>query len=199
MKYVKMLGLLAVAAAALMAFTGTASATTATSPKGTVYTGTYRAEAEGETTLHGPATITCNKSTVEGKVEQHGSGVTTTGKVSSLTFTECGANHVTVLKTGTLEAHATVSGDNADGTLTSSGGELSLQITSLGITCVYSTANTDIGTGTLTSSTTTGGNATIDVASAAIPRTGGSIFCGSSGIWTGSYKVTTPSTLYIDE
>ncbi|HMI81370.1 MAG TPA: hypothetical protein VK480_06235 [Solirubrobacterales bacterium] len=198
MKYVKLLGLLAIAAATLMAFAGTASATTATSPKGTVYTGTYKGEAEGQTTLHGPVTITCGQSTVEGSVEQHGSGVTTVGKVSSLTFTECN-NHITVLKTGTLEAHATVSGDNADGTLTSTGAEISIQLTSLGITCIYGTNNTDIGTGTLTSSTTTGGNATVDVASAAIPRTGGSIFCGSSGIWTGSYKVVNPSTLYIDE
>jgi hypothetical protein len=198
MKYLKMLGLLATAAAALTAFASTASATTATSPKGTVYTGTYKAEAEGKTSLHTPfAVITCGKSTVEGKVEQHGTGVTTTGKISLLTFTECNSS-ITVLKTGSLEAHTTaVKGTDADGTLTSSGAEVTVTI--LGVSCLYTTgAGTDIGTGSLTSTTTTGGNATLDVASSAIPRTGHSAFCGSSGTWTGSYKVVTPSTLYID-
>ena len=199
MKYVKVLGLLAVAAAALMAFVATASATTATSPKGTVYTGALKGETEGATTLHGVVDITCNQAAVEGKVEQHGSGTTAAGNISSLTFSECGSNHVTVKTAGSLEAHATaVKGEDSDGTLTSTGAEVSIQITSLSITCVYTTNNSDIGTGTLTSSTTTGGNATIDVESTAIPRTGGSFFCGSSAEWTGSIRVVTPSTLYID-
>ena len=198
MKHLKMLGLLAVAAAALTAFAGTASATTATSPKGTLYTGTYRAEAEGKTSLEGPfTTVTCGQSVVEGKVEQHGSGVTTGGKISLLTFTECNFP-VTVLKAGSLEAHTTaVKGTDADGTVTSSGAEITIQ-TSIA-NCLYTTNNSDIGTGSLTSTTTTGGNATLDIGSASIPRTGHSIFCGSSATWTGSYKVVTPSTLYIDE
>ena len=198
MKYLKMLGLLAVAAAALMAFVGTASATTATSPKGTVYTNTYKAVAEEQLSLHGEAfVVTCNQSEVEGKVEQHGSGVTTTGKISRLVFSECNFP-VTVLKTGTLEAHATaIKGTDADGTLTSTGFEATIH-GPFGINCIYTTNNTDIGTGTLTSTATTGGNATLDIDSAMIPRTGHSAFCGSNAEWTGSYKVVTPSTLYID-
>lgn len=202
MKYLKMLGLLALAAAALTAFAGVASATTATSPKGTVYTSTYKGVAEGATSLHNTSlgiTITCKQSIVEGKVEKHGSGVTTAGKISLLTFTECGADTVTVLKTGSLEAHAKVNGTNADGTLTSTGAEITIKNGATGVSCTYTTNNTDIGTGTLTSTDTTGGNATLDVASSTIPRTGDSILCGSSGTWTGSYKVVTPSTLYIDE
>jgi hypothetical protein len=197
MKYPKMFGLLALAVVALAAFVASASATTATSPKGTVYTGTYRALAEGTTSLDGTfVTVSCGASEVEGKVEQHGAGVTTTGKISKLTFSECNFP-VTVIKTGTLEAHATkVESNNADGTLTSTGFEVSIE-TSVG-KCIFSTNGTDVGTGSLTGSSTTGGNATLDVKSASIPRTGGSFLCGSSGTWTGSYKVVTPSTLYID-
>ena len=79
MKYAKMLGLLAVAAAALMAFAGVASATTLTSPSGTTYTSTIKATSEGTTTLHNSSlgiAVSCEESTVEGKVEKHGSGVT---------------------------------------------------------------------------------------------------------------------------
>lgn len=197
MKHLKMLGLLAVIAAALMAFAGTASASTATSPKGTVYTGIYKAEVEGSVKLDGSfVTVQCNQSIIEGKVEQHGSGVTTGGKISTMDFSSCNYS-VTVLKAGSLEAHQTGGkGTDADGTVTSSGLELTIH-TSVGA-CTFTTNNTDVGTGTLTSSDTTGGNATLDIATSAIPRTGGSFLCGASGILTGSYKVVTPSTLYID-
>jgi hypothetical protein len=187
MKYAKMLGLLAVAAAALMAFAGVASATTLTSPAGTTYTGKIQSESIGATSLHGPfTTVTCGASSVDGKVESHGSGVTAGGKISTLTYTECNFP-VKVIKNGSLEVHA-------NGTLTSSGAEITVGPTSIGVSCIYTTANTDIGT--LTSSSTS--HAVLDINSAAIPRTGHSVFCGSSGTWTGSYTVTEPSTLVVD-
>lgn len=184
MKYVKMLGLLAVAAAALMAFAATASATTLTSPAGTTYTSTIKASA-GETTLHGVVTITCKSSATEGSVEQHGTNVTAGGKIKSLTFAECGENHVTVKNAGSLEVHSS-------GRLTSTGAEISINVTSLGLTCVFTTNATDVG------EVTSGTTAKLDIDSVKIPRTGGSIFCGSSGEWTGSYTVTTPDTLIVD-
>ena len=197
MKYVKMLGLLAIAVAGLMAFAGTAAASTATSPKGTVYTGIYTAEVQGSVKLDGTfVTVQCNQSVIEGKVEKHGSGIPTGGKISTMDFSECNYP-VTVLKSGSLEAHQTGSKEfDADGTVTSTGLELTIH-TSVG-TCTFTTNNTDVGTGSLTSSDTTGGNATLDIATSKIPRTGGSFLCGSSGTLTGSYKVVTPSTLYID-
>jgi hypothetical protein len=186
MKYVKMLGLLAVAAAALMAFAGVASATTLTSPTGTTYTGEIKAEA-GTTELHCPfTTVSCTKSTVAGKVENSGAGVTAGGKISSLTFTGCNFP-VTVLKPGSLEIHHT-SGYN--GTLTSTGAEITIE-TSIA-SCLYKTSATDVG------SLTGGSPAKLAINSAAIPRTGHSFFCGSSGQWTGSYEVTSPTSLYVD-
>jgi hypothetical protein len=192
MKYVKMLGLLAVAAAALMAFAGTASATTLTSPTGTTYTGSISAESEGATTLHNTSlgvSVSCNESKVTGKVETSGAGVTAGGKISTLTFTSCGEDKVTVLTNGSLEIHRT-SGYN--GTLTSSGAAITITDASTGVSCTYTTSNTDIG------SVTGGSPATLSINSATIPRTGDSFFCGSSGQWTGSYKVTSPGSLYVD-
>ena len=199
MKYVKMLGLLALAATALFAFAATASATTVTSPKGTVYTSTISGATEGHAILHDTSglgiTIECNGG-VSGTVSSHGAGVTAAGSISSLTWTNCTNNWaVTTLKTGSLEVH-NISGTE-NGTLTSSGAEVTTKQSTSGLHCIYSTSATDIGT--VTSSTVTGGNATLDIA-ATINRTGGSsgILCGSKGTWTGSYKATTPATLYID-
>jgi hypothetical protein len=187
MKYVKMLGLLAVAAAALMAFAGTAAATYVTSPPGTIYTGTIKAHSEGYATLHNAVgTISCN-STVEGAVARHtGSGATTAGgNISSLTFTGCtnGEVHPTI-HGGELEIHKLA---NGNGTLTSKKAEVS--VTMFGFNCIYGTENgVDIG------EVTAGEHGTLHI-KASIPRVGGSFFCGSSGNWTGSYKITTPTNI----
>jgi len=193
MKYVKILGLLAVAAAALMAFAASASATTLTSPTGTTYTGAIHADNEGtHVTLDNPiANIECH-STVSGNVEQHGPGVTVKGNIT-VTFTSCTEGwHVTVLNSGNLEVHKKA-GTTYDGTLTSNNAEVSATVS--GITCVYGTSATDVGT--LTGGTTP----TLDI-EAKIPVLTGksSIFCGTSATtWTGSYTVTTPGSLYVDE
>jgi hypothetical protein len=194
MKYVKMLGLLAVAAAALMAFAGTASATVLTSPAGTVYTGEIKAETEnGHAILHNAfTTVECN-SFVTGKVEKHGAGVTAGGNISTLSFPTCTGDTVTVTTPGSLEIHT---GANGHGTLTSSGAAVSVFNHAFGGTCIYTTNNTQIGTVTPAPSNT--GHATLDI-SATIPRSGGSlgIFCGSTGSWTGNYKVTSPTGLRV--
>lgn len=190
MKYTKMLGLLVVAAAALMAFAGTASASTAKS-NGALYTGAIEATNVGTSELHGSfISVACNKSLVKGNVEAHGAGVTASGKIGTLSFTECNYP-VTVLKAGSLEAHAIAPTGNA--TLTSSGAEIKIH-TSVG-ECIFTTTATHIGT--LTGSSNTGGHAHLHISSSEIPRTGGSFFCGSKGVWTGTYTVVTPSRLDI--
>jgi hypothetical protein len=190
MKYIKMLGLLAVAAAALMAFAGSASATEIKSSTGS--TPTIHAEA-GTTTLHGVTDIICHNSTVAGTVSEHVSG-TPKGSISTLTFGNC-TQHVTVLTdgsgangTGTLEVHAAKK--TGDGVLTSNGTRVTVTITSLGLSCLFETQNTTIGT------VTGGKTAELDIESAGISRVGHSIFCGD-GVWTGSYSVTHPTNLEI--
>jgi hypothetical protein len=197
MKYVKILGLLAVAAAAFMAMAATASATILTSPTGTTYTSKIVAEAEHPpgVTLHGSFTsVNCTNSLVEGNVEKHGAGVTAGGIVSKLTFTNCNFP-VKVLKNGSLEIHPINcnAAKYCTGTLTSTGAEVTIE-TSIA-SCIFATASTDLGT--LTGTDDTKGHATLDI-SAEIPRTGHSFFCGSKGIWTGSYTVKTPSSLWIN-
>ena len=160
-----------------------------TSPEGTSYTSTLKAESEGATKLHGSfAGVECAKSALEGKVETH-SSTSAEGKLSSFSFSECNYP-VEVLKPGTLKIHA---GEGNSGTVTSSGAEIRVK-SSVG-ECIFTTSSTDIGT--ITDSGVTKSNATLDVGSTVLPRTGGNFNCGSSGTWTGSYKVTTPSTLYI--
>jgi hypothetical protein len=217
MKYAKILGLMTVAAAALMAFAASASATSLTSPTGTTYTGTITAVNEGNISLDGPfPTVTCATSHIETKVEQHGVGITVKGNISKLTFGGCNYP-VTVIAGGSFEIHAasektnpppthnviegckTVGQIECTGTVTSTGTKVSVS-TGVG-TCVFATNGTDLGT--LTPTNDTGGHATLDIGSpsgttARIPRIEGNFFCGSSGQLTGSYTVTTPSTLYVD-
>jgi hypothetical protein len=195
MKYVKMLGLLAVAAAALMAFAGTASATLLTSPTGTSYTDKIVAKSEGHAKLLNTelgTTIEC-ESTVEGKIESHGTGVTASGKITKLTFEPCtNSYHVTATQLGELVLHYVSSGT---GQLTSN--ETIVTTTRFGLVCNYETSGTTIGH--VTDSHKTGGKATLDI-SASIPiGAGSSSLCGTANAhWSGSYLVETPSTLYID-
>ncbi len=213
MRYLKMLRLLTVSAAALMAFAGSASATEITSSTGS--TPTIHATA-GTTSLHGAATIECHSSTVEGIVSSHGSSTTVKGIISKLSFANCtNNNHVTVLTdgsgpngTGELEVHTQyttvkdpdgtlttfLDEQNGNGTLTSTGTRITIALTGLGLNCLYETNNTKIGTVT---GTAAGGEAVLHIESAAIPRVRHSFFCGSSGIWTGGYRVTHPTGLTI--
>jgi hypothetical protein len=197
MKYVKMFGFAALAAA-LTAFVavGNAAATELDNATGMVTTGTtIAAEAETETILHPPiGDIKCKKSLVSGKTTTTGSASETVkGNIEKLTFEECNAT-VNVLKTGTLEIHTQEASSNNNGTLTSSGTEVTVVLA--GFHCIFSTSSTDIGT--LTGSANTKSTATFDI-SAKIPRTGGNsgAFCGSTAEWTGNYKITSPDTLNV--
>ncbi|HEX5527278.1 MAG TPA: hypothetical protein VFX44_08820 [Solirubrobacterales bacterium] len=158
---------------------------------------TISAESEGHAVLDAPiGKLECN-SAVSGKTENAGGSTETVkGPIESLSFTNCTSGVVpTVITKGTLEIHTSGETANDNGTLTSNGTEVTVE--AFGFHCIFKTTNTDIGT--VTGSATTGGSATLDI-SATIPRSGGraGAFCGSSAPWTGSYKVTTPSTLNVD-
>jgi hypothetical protein len=212
MKYVRILGLMAVAATALMAFASSASATTLTSPTGTTYTSTFKLVSDtsaGATPLTWDGsftTVKCSKSTIEGKIETHGTSVTASGKLSKWTFEECnfpfttqanGSLEIHPVKKG-VEPHETclvAEGDNCQGTLTSTGAKVTVA-TSVG-TCTFTTNGTNIGT--LTTTAQTGKTATLDIGSSPIPRTEGNFLCGSTATLTGNYEVVTPDSLWIDE
>jgi hypothetical protein len=205
MKHVKFLGLLAIAAAALMAFASSASATTITSPTGTTFTSKLIATSTNSSLDGAFTTVSCKKSTVEGNVEQHGTSVTARGKNTSLTFSECNFP-VKVEAAGSeiwhairpnIQPHTTCLSTDTDtclGTVTSTEAKVTIE-TSVG-NCTFTTNETSVGT--LTTTSTTKGNAVLDI-SGTIPRTGGNFLCGSSGTWTGSYTINTPSSLWVDE
>ena len=63
--------------------------------------------------------------------------------------------------------------------------------------CKFS-AGAGIDFGTLVGTATTGSNATLDVNGVKLPKVADSPFCGAAATLTGSFKVATPSTLYVD-
>jgi hypothetical protein len=204
MKYAKMLGLLAVAAAALMAFAGSASATTLTSPAGTTLGkgATIHAslKAETEAVLSGTINVKCKKSTVAGEVKTPGSETTTvSGPLSTLTFDECNPNTASTVKLGNLEVHTEGASSNGNGTLTASEVEATvLTHTILGTThCLYTAENLDIGkvTGSINNGS---GNATLTASEVELGRKTTDFGCGEVAKWTATYVVSTPSYLDVD-
>lgn len=196
MKHSKILCLLAVAAAAFMVLAASASATTVTGPNGETNPIIHLVSEESARAgtkhllLHNPITTIECESTAEGQITNvGGTGATASGALTSLSFTPCTNNWVFhVNLKGSLEVHGEAGNK---GTLTSSG--VKLTATRFGLSCVYETAATDIGT-------LTGGNpATLDI-SAKIPLNTAlsSFLCGSGAAnWTGAYKTT--GTIDIDQ
>jgi hypothetical protein len=217
MKYVKMLGLAAVAAAALMAFVGASSAsatvlckvegtgtpTGTTCPAEKAYPAGTEIHAVNTSTaiLEGePFNIECKKSTVKGKTNNEGSATeTVSGPIEVLTFEECGTSTVTVLKKGTLEIHWINPVDEGgketgshDGTLTASGQEVTTETSTIfgKVHCIFVTQNADLGT-------LKGGNPASFTANAIISKISTNALCPEPGRWTASYEVTTPKPLFV--
>jgi len=216
MKYVKALGLTAVAAAALMAFVGASSASATvlcktvptTSPTGGVCPEGWALQAgdkiHAENTSNATLTsneafkpnIVCKKSTVQGELTVEGNSTTTTkGNITTLTFEECGEASVKVLNTGMLEIHWDPETHN--GTLTGSGSEITTSVPSVfgTIHCIYKTNATDLGT--LTGSKKANETAVLHAESQAIPFIETSGLCPPKPTWDATYSITTPDTLSV--
>jgi hypothetical protein len=193
MSYVKAFGLATMIAAALVTCTGTASATSLTSPAGTTYTGTVKAESEGVVKIICSfatcGTITC-KAGFEFKVETHGLTTTVSGNVTSFTLTGCTGGSATspVTKRGAVELHTEEALSNGNGTFEWTGGVFVVHGTLIG-TCTF---EIDSHLDTLTGSSKTGGKATIDLHGVVDTN------CGTLAIFDGSFTITSPSVLYVD-
>ena len=193
MKYVKMLGLAAVAAMALMAFVGAGSASATVLCKVTATPcGAANHVSGTNLTFHsthvelrstgGVFQSTCKKSTVSGPSTTGGSASTVTGTVAKadLTWGEC-SEPVETIEGGSLEVHHIAKTDN--GTVTASGFKVKVTI---GVTCYYSAgAATDLGT------VTGGASPTLHI-NAVVNEVTPSFFCPDDAVWTGSYVSTTP-------
>jgi len=208
MKYIKMFGLVAVAAVALMAFvgassasatvfcktTGTGTPTGTTCPANQAYPAGTTTHEVSEGAVHLTTefqNIECKKSIIEVEIEKEGGATETLkGPVKKLTFEECNCT-VTVLKGGTQEFHW-ISGTHS-GTITSSGGEVTATCNTIFGTehCIYTTENTDVG------DVTGGEEAAVDIEGNEVIRLPTSGLCAGQGNWHGHYKVESPKPLYI--
>lgn len=194
MKYLKMLGLAAVAAAALMAFVGagTASAdelctTNAVSnmcPAGDLIT-TINASQVGAKgvleTKEGTELISCKAGNYHIVITSQGTSIDPIlGTGTELEFKECSGTVNTI-------ANGTVKGSfvgSESGSFTSVGAEVTTGI--LGTTCTYGS-----GTGTSLGNTN---NTTLTI-NTLVKKTAGSFLCPSEARWTAEFKITNHSTV----
>lgn len=206
MKHLGKLGLVGLVMALMVPLAGSAEATVVTSG-GASYTGEFKAEAKDvvlhrKTFFEGKFGITCGKSTISGFVAGHGSGVTATVGLTSVTFGECQNvlspfTEVKVLSPGKLEVH-TASGDaegtTGNGTVTWNSFEFTTSIGPIGGNehCFFKLSNADVGS--ITGSKGTGATAKLSVD--ALLST--SLGCGLSAELTGAYTINTPDNLNID-
>jgi hypothetical protein len=202
MRSAKLLGGAVLAAVALMAIAGTASATVLTGKGEEILkVGTKgKAVSEGPVVLSGTINITCQKSVVEGEITNAGSSTTTVeGKVTSLTFQECGSSTVTVLELGTAVTHTDSESANGNGVSTGSGGKATILTHNvLGtVHCIYTPPSTENGT-ILGSINNEGGAATVTGESVPVPQSATDFGCGSEASGTAKYVNETPAYVDVD-
>jgi len=187
MKHLKMLGLFAMAAAALMAFAGSASAQTLTAPAGTEYTGALESSLEGSALLKaGFAEITCTTGSVGGSVTTNNS-TEASGSITSVKFSNCGSATVTTLNNnGTLTILKSTHAVSGTGT------EVTTAVA--GTSCVYGLGATATALGTASNSAS---GVTLAI-SAKLPKISGGFLCASPATWTASYLVTSPKSSVLD-
>jgi hypothetical protein len=202
MKYLKMLGLAAVAAMALMAVVGagTASATAVygngaklgvgAEIKASLTGGTARLE-----NTAGEVLDTCTGGEVKGTISNAGGeAATVSGSVSTanLTWSGCTKNPTQTTSGGTLEIHH-ISG-KTNGTLTASGFNVTVAGI-FGVSCIYGTgSNLDLGEVEGSKSKQAILNINVVVNGAA----GNSFLCPSHAIWNADYKVTNYENFYVE-
>jgi hypothetical protein len=193
MKHLKMLAAAAVAAMALMGVAaGSASATTLainhvpqTSAVTITASLTSGTTATLKTTDSKTLVDTCSGSHVHGTTTSPFTGATVTGNVESLAWEKCSHTTDTIAGKGGKLHITTTSGGN--GTVTSSGAEVTVKSTTFGVSVVCKTGEgTHIGT--FTGAPTTTGHAEMDIDA--------TVDCGLfSAKWEGTYIVTSPTGL----
>ena len=201
MKYVKMLGLAAVAAMALMAFLGanSASATVLCTKTETPCAAANKISPSNDpemvATLTGSAVLeedpgtnviaTCSASEMVANSTKAGSKTeTAAGSISKLTWGGCSTT-VDNVALGSLEIHHIAGTDH--GTVTSVGTEVTLNL--FGVSCTLK--GTDLGT-------LTGGASPVMDITATVDKTAGGFLCPEHANWTATYNITKPKPLYVE-
>lgn len=200
MKYLKLIGLSALAALALTALVGagTSSATVLCASETAPCTSKYGIGTEIKAQLKegtiaklhaGFTEIQCKKSRVVAKTENSGGASETVNiPIETLTFEECNCE-VVVLKKGRRQIHYIEGTHN--GTDTGMESEITVRCPVFGVDCVYGTgAGTDLGV-------FQGGKGGFEAESVTVPRISGSTFCAKEAQATANYEVTTPKPAYV--
>jgi len=210
MKYLKILTLAAVAALAIMAMAGASAASAKVcslsgtgaacgAGHGNEYTGPLNAELETGKTAVLTSTfvnVTCKKSSLTGEIT---SSSLATGFITSLTFSEC-SNNLGQTCTATTTASSTNKWHALAVTDTAPNGHLEVSNVTgtfkCGETdCIYASAKVGAAKELLVA----GGSPAVVTASA-VPlerETGSSSLCSATAKWDGTYKVTSPTSLYL--
>jgi hypothetical protein len=172
-----------------MAFAGSASAATITSPTGTEYTGLITESFEGSVLIEaGFANITCTTGTVAGRLTTN-TETEAAGEITTVSFSNCGSATV-----DTLNHKGTFTITKAGTTVTGTGVEVTIAV--FGTSCVYGFGG---GThlGTATNTTVSGVDIVTTDTSANVPKITGGFLCASPARFTGSSVITSPAQSYI--
>lgn len=173
------------ASATVLCETATSPCTGGTYGKGTAIEATLKSSS-----LYPLGTLNCSEGSMKGEVTNPGGEATNVaGTFSSVSFSGCGENTVSVLKPGTFKVKSPSGGN---GTLVWEGFEITAKTPFAH--CIYSGFLE-----TTTLSLKGGETASLVASNAVLPRTGGSFLCGSRGEWTAEYTVTAPKPLYVAE
>ena len=203
MKFLKVLGLAAVAAMALTAFLGAGSAsatvlcTTTSTPCGTGWhidqiefsakSGTSGKKYSTSESLE----ATCTGSSFAANKAVTGSSSTTvTLEVTkaNMIWSLC-AQTTDTISGGEIEVHTIVGSDN--GTVTAK--NFAVTVVVGGISCIYG-AGTGVDWGTLTG----GPDAILDINAVTTKQPGSNFLCPSDSIWKGEYTVTNHNAVYVE-
>jgi hypothetical protein len=189
MKYLRMLGVVAVA---LMAFAGSASATelysgATTLKAGTVIKGSLTSTAILEDT-EGNVLNKCTGGILEAEVKNAGgSSATVSGPIRKMTWSGCEKGTTTTVG-GELEIHHNAGTNN--GVLTAKNTETTISAL-FGTSCVYG-AGAALNLGTVN-----GGNPANLTINTIVPGISGGFLCPSHARWTVNYEVTSPKPMHV--
>jgi hypothetical protein len=195
MKYVKMIGLAAVAAMALMAFAGAGTASAAATtlcktaespcseawsyPDGTTVHATQKGSGSLATSGF---TVTCTESTLHGATAGGGTKIV----IDKLIWEGCNTT-VDTVATGEIEVTKASSGN---ATVVAKNTKVTINIA--GVSCTFG-AGAGLTLGTYTESTKH-----LTISGTEVPKVEGSFLCPSSGKWTDTYVITQPTgTVYV--
>jgi hypothetical protein len=214
MKYLKIIGLAALAAMALMAVASTASAKVCSTSgtgiecgagHGKVYTGAISSKNVNAVSLNVTNSkgeiinkVSCTTSEAGGKITN---GTTGEGEINKMTYTGCSSNICSSVAANTNAATSpwastvtATSGGNGSMTSTNPTGTFTCTFLGFPVTCRYSAAS---ATTTVDGSDTEPKITASNVALTTEESSNESV-CGTSADWTGTYRITSPASLFVE-